>query len=292
MRKLASIQKILSLSPIKEADRIELAHVLGWQVVVQKGQFKPGDLVVYYEIDSFLPIRPEYEFLASRCYKKNEILGEGYRLKTMTLKGEVSQGLIMPLDEVYYYPSITQSMEHRIPLSEVDDYFKNQDEVLLIPNDEKTIYEGADLTDFLDIKEWEIPERASNSGTIIGQASGKIHVTDETRVQTSPELLKEFRNLDYYITLKIDGSSHSIKVDTDGVFRVFGHNYEYKDDGKSSFYQFVKNNNYELMIKDYMNRTNTHSMTIQGEWAGAGIQKNKLGLKTPNWYVFTIDEDE
>ena len=52
MRKLASIQKIIELKPIEGADRIELARVLGWQVVVGKGQYKPGDLVVYYEIDS------------------------------------------------------------------------------------------------------------------------------------------------------------------------------------------------------------------------------------------------
>ena len=47
MRKLASIQKIKSLEPIPEADAIEKATVLGWQLVVKKGEFKTGDLVVY-----------------------------------------------------------------------------------------------------------------------------------------------------------------------------------------------------------------------------------------------------
>ena len=65
MRKLASIQRIWNIEPIEGADRIELAHVLGWQCVVDKGQFKPMDLAVYFEVDSFLPVRPEFEFLAS-----------------------------------------------------------------------------------------------------------------------------------------------------------------------------------------------------------------------------------
>ena len=59
MRKLASIQKIWKTEPIDGADRIELAYILGWQCVVNKGQFKSSDLAVYFEIDSFLPIRPE-----------------------------------------------------------------------------------------------------------------------------------------------------------------------------------------------------------------------------------------
>ena len=65
MRKLASIQRIWNIEPIEGADRIELAHVLGWQCVVDKGQFKPMDLAVYFEVDSFLPVRPEFEFLRS-----------------------------------------------------------------------------------------------------------------------------------------------------------------------------------------------------------------------------------
>ena len=75
MRQLASIQRINSIEPIEGADRIELAHVLGWQCVVNKGQFQPGDLAVYFEVDSFLPIAPVYECLRSSSYRKSEVLG-------------------------------------------------------------------------------------------------------------------------------------------------------------------------------------------------------------------------
>ena len=99
MRTLASIQKIKDITPIQGADRIELAHVLGWQCVVQKGKFRTGDPCVYFEVDSFLPIRPEFEFLRSSSYRKSDLLGEGFRLKTMKFRGEISQGLVMTVSE-------------------------------------------------------------------------------------------------------------------------------------------------------------------------------------------------
>ena len=74
MRKLASIQRVWQIEPIEGADRIELAHVLGWQCVVNKGQFQPMDVGVYFEIDSFLPICPEFEFLRANSYKKTDII--------------------------------------------------------------------------------------------------------------------------------------------------------------------------------------------------------------------------
>jgi len=63
MRKLASIQLIRSLEAIDGADAIEKATVLGWQLVVKKGEFQVGDLCVYCEIDSLMPERPEFGFL-------------------------------------------------------------------------------------------------------------------------------------------------------------------------------------------------------------------------------------
>ena len=92
-RKLASIQKVLDLQPIEGADVIEVATINGWKLVVKKGEFEVGDLAVYFEIDSFLPIREEFEFLRKSSYKK---MGdkEGFRLRTIKLRGQISQGLL------------------------------------------------------------------------------------------------------------------------------------------------------------------------------------------------------
>lgn len=96
-RKLATIRKILDLQPIEGADKIELVTIDGWKVVVAKDVgHKVGDFVVYCEIDSFLPIKPEFEFLRKSSYKK---MGdqEGFRLKSIRLKNTLSQGLVLPL---------------------------------------------------------------------------------------------------------------------------------------------------------------------------------------------------
>jgi len=87
MRKLASIQRIKSLEPIEGADSIEKAIVLGWQLVVKKGEYKAGDMVVYCEIDSLLPDKPEFQFLKPK----------GMRIRTIRLRGQISQGICFPL---------------------------------------------------------------------------------------------------------------------------------------------------------------------------------------------------
>ena len=88
----------------------------------------------------------------------------------------------------------------------------------------------------------------------------------------------------------MDGSSHSIGIDENG-FHVTGHNYEYKDDGNSSFYKLVKAREYQAKMEDYMKALGLKTLTIQGELCAPGIQQNRLRLAKPEWYVFTIREN-
>ena len=198
-RKLASVQIVKDVTPIEGADRIELVHVLGWQCVAKKGEFKVGDKCVYFEIDSFLPVREEFEFLRSSSYKTNELLGEGFRIKTQKMRGQISQGLCLPVSALLDAPE-------KFP-------------------------EGCDVTELLGVKKWEMPEMATTGGTTVGRLPYDVPHTDETRVQAEPDLILEFAGLEYYISTKMDGSSHSVSLDEFG-FHVTGHNYEYKDDGK------------------------------------------------------------
>ena len=258
MRKLASIQRIWKIEPIEGADRIELAYVLGWQCVVNKDQFKPMDLAVYFEIDSFLPIRPEFEFMRSSSYRKTDIMGEGFRLRTMKFRGQISQGLLLPIEQF-----------HEIPIN---------------------VELGQDVTDILGVKKWEIEEKATTGGTVIGTLPVDVPHTDETRVQAEPDLIGDFAGLEYYISTKMDGSSHSVSLDEDG-FHVTGHNYEYKDDGKSAFYNLVKREDIEDRMRRFYKENGLRVLTIQGELCAPGIQQNRLRLTRPEWYVFTIRED-
>ena len=258
MRKLASIQRIWKIEPIEGADRIELAYVLGWQCVVNKGQFQPMDLAIYFEIDSFLPVRDEFEFMRASSYRKTDIMGEGFRLRTMKFRGQISQGLLLPISQ----------------FSE-------------IPED---IELGADVTEALGIRKWEIEEKVTTGGTVIGNLPIDVPHTDETRVQAEPDLIADFAGLEYYISTKMDGSSHSVSLDEEG-FHVTGHNFEYKDDGKSAFYELVKRDDIEAKMRKYYEDNGLLLLTVQGELCAPGIQKNRLKLTRPEWYVFTIRVD-
>ena len=262
MRKLASIQIIHDILPIPDADRIELVRVLGWQCVAKKGEFQKGDKCVYFEIDSFLPIQEEFEFLRPSSYKNSEILGKGFRLKTQTFRGEISQGLVLPLSTFGFDPEIAT---------------------------------GTDVTKTLHVKKWEIKERAATGGTVISELPDFIPHSDETRIQTCPEIIKELQNDEYYITTKIDGSSHALGIDKNGNIHVTGHNFEYKDDGKSSFYEFIKKRGILENLKKNLPqiekaaKCSIETIAIIGEFCGPGIQRNRLKLTRPEWYVFTVN---
>jgi RNA ligase (TIGR02306 family) len=93
MRKLASIQKVVKVEPIENADSIEKLTVLGWSVVAKIGEFKEGDYCVFCEIDSILPDKPEFEFLRSKRF----------RIKTCRMRNTLSQGIVFPLSILKNY---------------------------------------------------------------------------------------------------------------------------------------------------------------------------------------------
>ncbi|MDO4537959.1 MAG: RNA ligase family protein [Coriobacteriales bacterium] len=249
VRKLASVQYVHDVWPIAGADRIECIGVLGWRCVAKKGEFRVGDLCVYFEIDSFLPVDERFAFLGPTCLKSNELLGEGYRLRTQRFRGQVSQGLALPLS--------------------------------VLPEGDWAI--GTDVTELLGVRKWIVSERATSGGTIIGGLPPEVPKTDETRVQAEPALIDEFKGLPYYITTKLDGTSVSI-YRLGGRFGICGHNYELADDGKCSFWKWAHEHEVENRLSD----AGLDDIVLQGEFCAAGIQGNPLTLKQPGWYVFTI----
>ena len=251
-RKLASIQYVHNITPIEGAEKIECVHVLGWQCVANKDQFSIGDKCVYMEVDSFLPVCERFEFLRESSFKENEIMGAGFRLKTMKFKGQISQGLVQPLE--------------------------------ILPEGKYEI--GDDVTELLGIRKWEIEERVSNDGTVIAEFPSEISKTDELRVQSYPELIEEFKSVKgYYISTKMDGCSVTMYKSGDH-FGVCGRNYEYADDDKCDMWKYA----HEHRIEERLKENNFDDIAIQGEFCGPGIQKNRLNLKTPEWYVFTVTD--
>ena len=252
MRQLATIQQIKSIEPIENSDFLELAHVMGWQCVVKKGGFRPGDRGVYFEVDSFLPLEERYAFLQKTSYRKNEYMGEGYRIKTMTMRGALSQGLFMPLSD---FPEIAS-----------DD-----------------IAPGGDVTELLNIRKWELPEViSSGSGTLIGSKPHGIPTTDEPRAQSNEKYIDILTGNAYYITTKMDGTSCTI-YHKNGDCGVCGRNYEYADDDESAMWKYAHKFNIHEKMKEL-----GRNIAVQGEFCGEGIQKNRLKLFEPVLYVFDI----
>lgn len=248
-RKLASVQYVHDIWPIEGADRIECIGVLGWRCVAKKGEFMVGDPCVYFEIDSFLPMDERFAFLGSMSFKHNELLGDGYRLRTQRFRGQISQGLALPLT--------------------------------VLPEGDWQI--GEDVTELLGVRKWEISQRASNGGTIVGTLPAWVPKTDETRVQSEPALIDEFAGLPYYITTKMDGTSVTM-YRVGGRFGICGHNYELADDGRCSFWKWA----HEHEIEQRLVSVGLDNVVLQGEFCAAGIQGNPLTLKRPEWYVFTV----
>lgn len=248
-RKLASIQTISKLSPIEGADRIELATVLGWNLIVKKGEYQEGEKCVYFEVDSFLPIRPEFEFLRDSSYKNSDILGEGFRIRTQKFRGQISQGLLMPLSILPY--GVNQEI-------------------------------GTDVTEILGVKKWMVPEMDSGIGTIIGGFCPYCSPTDETRIQTIPEIIDEIYGKPYYITTKMDGTSITVWV-VHGEMHVATRTSEIKEDDTSAIWKTM----HKLQIREKLMKYGKN-LIMQGELCGPKIQNNRLKLTELKWYVFNI----
>jgi len=275
-RKLASIRLVKEIKPIKEADAIELAVVDGWQVVTKKGEFKPGDICVYFEIDSFLPPREEFEFLRKTSFKKMGDV-EGFRLRTIRLRGELSQGLLMPLNV--------------LPVS-------------------GNVYLGMDVTEIFGVVKYEPPIPAELAGKAKGYFPSFLCRTDEERVQNLSAEYEEWKissEHQFYATEKLDGSSATFYV-KNGEFGVCSRNLELADPGEfvpgmelcddgierpkreNTFWKVAR----EMGIKKKL-LTTGRNLCIQGELIGEGIQKNPYRIKghTVLFYnAFDIDKRE
>jgi len=251
MRSLVTIQRVKAISGIADSDFLELAHIMGWQCVVKKGEFKEGDLGVYFEVDSFLPLEERYEFLRTSSYRDNEDNGKGFRIRTAKMRGQLSQGLLLPIAR---FPEL------------------------------EGFAEGHDVTEKLGVKKWYMPETATPGGTIIGERPHGIPASDEIRIQSALELLDELNGKPYYITTKMDGTS-GIVYYIDGKMGCCSRNMEIKDEEGALYWLPVYKYGLKEKLKHY-----GKNIVFTGEICGPGIQKNKLRLPGLEWYVFDVKD--
>ena len=251
MRSLVTIQKVNMLSPIPDSDFLEKAHIMGWQCVVKKGEFREQDIGVYFEVDSFLPEDAKYEFLRNSSFRDNEDNGRGFRIRTMRLRGQLSQGLLLPLS---LFPELADCNI------------------------------GDDVTEKLNVKKWYIPEISIPSGTIIGDRPHGIPASDEIRIQSALELLEQLNGKPYYITTKLDGTS-GIVYYIDGEIGCCSRNKEIKDEESSLYWTPV----YKYELKEKLAALGKN-LVLTGEICGPAIQKNKLRLPEIEWSIFDVKD--
>lgn len=207
--KVASIERILSVQPHTNADALELVTVLGWQVVCKKGEFKPGDLVVYINIDSELAPNPHFDFLANK----------NYRIRPIRLRGEISQGICFPL-------------------SILNDFTTE----FVGPT------EGQDVSELINAKHWEKPIPAQLAGTVKGSFPSFLVRTDEDNLRNYPDALLEIGANPVYYTLKMDGSSGTYFL-KDGEFGVCSRGLQLKEDENNSFWQIARKHQLEEKLR-------------------------------------------
>lgn len=250
MRKLASIERIVDIQPIPDADKIECVTVLGWKCIVKKGEFKIGDLVIYIEPDSMLPFNPW----------TGELLPEKpLRLKTVRMKKQISQGLVLGTS----LPQLTSV---------------------------NCLTEGTDIADVLGIKKYEPPPLPpALAGIARGAFPSFLVKTDETRIQAFPGVVIRYADKPFVVTEKLDGSStsyywHDIRGDGTYTFGACSRNLDLEPGNGAQWVVAA-----QLGIKEALEKEqhdHGRNLALQGELVGPGIQSNKLGLPAVTWFAF------
>ena len=260
MRQLAEIVKILDIQPIEGADAIVVASVLGWKVVIRKDEFKIGDMVVYCQVDSWIPhaLAP---FLSKGQNPRVYNGVEGEKLRTIRLRGQISQGLILP---GIVCPNGLMVKQYNSVMQHI-------------------FQEGDDVTEWLGIQKWEAPISAQLAGQIKGNWPDGIPKTDEDRIQGFKS--KDVYNLMQYryeVTEKLEGSSCTMGLIND-EFIVCSRNINLKEVEGNTFWTMAR----KLDIEAKMRFNCLEDMVLQGELIGPGVQKNYYDLPTHEFRVFS-----
>ena len=278
-RKLASIQKILKIEPIPNADKIVVATVLGWEVVVKIDEFKVGDKIIYLEVDSIVPRdNPYFEFMMDRKY----------RVRTIKLRKQVSQGLIIPL-------------------------------TLLPPGKYE---EGMDVTDILKVTKYDpqLQEEKELQNRMPHSKIGKffmrfkwyrryfthkekswpsfIKKTDEERIQNMPWILTKAKGEKFYYTEKLDGQSATFflvkrplkyfKFYSKWEYGVCSRNIRLSKKDNSNYWRISDMYQIKKVLEVIQKQVGAKHIVLQGEIIGEGIQKNKYKLKGIDFHAFNL----
>ena len=316
-RKLASIVEIESCDPIPDTERLSVATMKGkgWKVVTGRDEFHRGDLAVYFEIDSYLPSEDErYSFLKDRCLKRfvsksGNVLREGIRIKTIKLRGVISQGLLMPLS-AFVGKEILVKNHLAKPEDVVADDGKPVSQEELADVYISTLYYNKDITDKIDgvptfqkvevgvdsdltellhvehydeVKESLQPQMgcAISADAMGNFPSAFVPKTDEERIQNLGDWFDKMKGRKWQVSVKADGTSCTIafspKIDFETPEIVCSRNLRLKKETAAGvvpvYWQVAQK--YNILGKLAEALAGGMEYALQGEVVGPGIQKDR-----------------
>lgn len=201
-RKLVTVRCVSAVKPIPGADRIETAVVDGWQCVVKVGDFRAGDLGLFFEIDCFLPAAdPRWAFLEPQFTTFED--GRGFRVRSAKMRGQISQGLLQPLG---VFPEVAAVLEEL---------------TRTMGGREAAVSAVLDRTfeEMLGVRKWgrAIPGGAADGKGVpleqqiaLGPFPDFVERTDQERIQNLPRVFDEWGDKVFQETTKMDGSSMTV----------------------------------------------------------------------------------
>lgn len=274
MSNLASAQRIVAIDPIPGADMIVKAVVLGWEIVIKKDEFKVGDLAAYIQIDTVVPETEQFEFLRERQF----------RVRTIKLRKQISQGLIVPLPPGNYWnegDDLTEALGVR-------KYEKGGEVPGVQPRKPKVWYKRWWYT----IKFNYLVKVFPNLNTFNRNRfpTHLVPITDEERIQNIPGVLERYKGKIFYYTEKLDGSSitiiHERRWNGKSKYRVCSRRFELFNT-KNEWHQVFFSTGFEKHIQALVAHFKTPRIIVQGEFIGAP-QGNRYKLPANEIRLFNI----
>ncbi len=283
MRKLASIQRVEDIVPIEGADRIVCIKVQGWELVAKKNEFKVGDKCVFFETDAVLPDHPIFDFM-----RKTK-----FRVKTIRLRGQISQGLAMPVTILEHFTdrevdlSIGQDVTDVIGVVKYVPHKRQQAQ-----RSSKSAKQSALFTFFMRFKFFRALRRRW-VGDATGSFPTEVPKTAAERIQNMPYIGTNAAGTECYITEKIDGQSGTYVYRKPAHFLqrprfiVASRNHARPVEDDTNYWKVARA--YDLRRRiEKLSKLLGESVAVQGEIAGPGIQKNNYNFGRLRFFVFNI----
>ncbi len=260
---------VASVDTHPNADKLELLHLEGltYQFVVGKGEFKPGDLVVYFPLDSVLP---------NELAKKINLPvkdDKPFRVKSIRLRGQWSEGIVA----------------HLVDLRPGSEWVGRKGGII----------DGQDVTEFLGVVKYEPPEPEFN---IFGSGRAPnlralpttVHRYDIENLQRYPDVYAVLREQPVVVTEKLEGSHFWCRIDKDGeTIHVGQRNFEIARgdelDPLHPFWKALYNNHLDEALRAMALLYRGYDITIRGEIVGRGIQGNYYDLTEEKHHVYAFE---